>query len=197
MEELKIIIGKNIARLRAEHKLTQLELAERLNYSDKSISKWERGEAVPDVCVLVKLSEMFSVTLDQLVSDPAQPRANEDKPAESTTAQSVDRDRKRTLMRIVISGIWALSLAAFVSMWLLGWFMPSLFVYAIPVSAVATLVLNSIWMGGRHNAWILCVLISGILATVYTVFWGRNYWQVFLLAPPSFFIVFLASKLRK
>lgn len=197
MEELKIIIGKNIARLRAEHKLTQLELAERLNYSDKSISKWERGEAVPDVCVLVKLSEMFSVTLDQLVSDPAQPRANEDKPAESTAAQSVDRDRKRTLMRIVISGIWSLSLAAFVSMWLLGWFMPSLFVYAIPVSAVAALVLNSVWMGGRHNAWILCVLISGILATVYTVFWGRNYWQVFLLAPPSFFIVFLASKLRK
>ena len=52
MEDLKHIIAQNIVQLRKKSKLTQAELAERLNYSDKAISKWERGESIPDVAVL-------------------------------------------------------------------------------------------------------------------------------------------------
>ena len=201
MEELKNIIGKNIACLRAEHKLTQLELAERLNYSDKSISKWERCEAVPDVYVLVQLAEMFSVSVDYLVTshdnDADQPQESKKAPDEETRFPTGENDRKTTLLRLVISGIWVLSLMLFVGAWIAGHFLPSVFVYTLPVCAVATLVLNSVWRGGRHNPVIVCVLISGILASVYTAFWSCNYWQVFLLAPPSFLIVYLASKLKK
>ena len=49
MEELKSIIGENLASLRKEKKLTQAELAERFNYTDKAISKWEKGETSPDI----------------------------------------------------------------------------------------------------------------------------------------------------
>lgn len=67
MDELKNTIAKNLIALRTKAKLTQLQLAEMLNYSDKAVSKWERGEAVPDLRVLLRLSEIFGVSLDEIV----------------------------------------------------------------------------------------------------------------------------------
>ena len=51
-DNLKTIIAKNIVLLRTGERLTQAELAERLNYSDKAVSKWERGESLPDIAVI-------------------------------------------------------------------------------------------------------------------------------------------------
>ena len=67
MDDLKETIAKNLVDLRTQAKLTQLQLAEMLNYSDKAVSKWERGEAIPDIRVLIRLSEIYGVTLDDLV----------------------------------------------------------------------------------------------------------------------------------
>ena len=67
MEDLKDIIAKNLTELRTQAGLTQLQLAEMLNYSDKAVSKWERGEAIPDIRVLVRLSDIYGVSLDSLV----------------------------------------------------------------------------------------------------------------------------------
>ena len=68
MEDLKDVIAKNLVELRTNAKLTQLQLAEMLNYSDKAVSKWERGEAIPDIRVLTKIAEIYGVTLDDIVS---------------------------------------------------------------------------------------------------------------------------------
>ena len=59
MEDIKPIIAKNITALRQGAKLTQIELAERLNYSDKAVSKWERAESIPDITVLKTIADMF------------------------------------------------------------------------------------------------------------------------------------------
>ena len=67
MDDLKSTIAKNLIALRTKAKLTQLQLAEMLNYSDKAVSKWERGEAVPDLRVLLRLSEIFGVSIDEIV----------------------------------------------------------------------------------------------------------------------------------
>ena len=67
MEEMKLAIAKNIAALRQASRMTQLELAEKLNYSDKAISKWERGESIPDVLVLKSIADLFGVSLDYLL----------------------------------------------------------------------------------------------------------------------------------
>lgn len=67
MDELKSKIAKNLVELRTKARLTQLQLAEMLNYSDKAVSKWERGEAIPDIRVLIQLSELYGITLDDLV----------------------------------------------------------------------------------------------------------------------------------
>ena len=67
MVDLKPIIAKNITALRQSHKMTQIELAEKLNYSDKAVSKWERGESIPDVTVLKTIADLFGVSLDYLL----------------------------------------------------------------------------------------------------------------------------------
>ena len=68
MDELKLIFASNLIRLRTAAGMTQAELGEQLNYSDKSISKWERGEAIPDAAVLKRMSEIFGVTVDYLLT---------------------------------------------------------------------------------------------------------------------------------
>ncbi len=69
MQNLKPIIAKNISNLRQKNNMTQSDLASRLNYSDKAVSKWERAESMPDVAVLKEIADLFSVTLDYLVTD--------------------------------------------------------------------------------------------------------------------------------
>ena len=69
-EKLKIQIGSNIAFYRKQSGLTQAGLAEKLNYSDKAVSKWERGESIPDVLTLMQLSEQFEISIDALLEDP-------------------------------------------------------------------------------------------------------------------------------
>ena len=70
MKDIKSNIARNIQELRKARGMTQLELAERLNYSDKAISKWERGESVPDLYVLKQLADFYNVKIDTLISAP-------------------------------------------------------------------------------------------------------------------------------
>lgn len=67
MDDIKNIVAKNITELRLLNNMTQMELAEKINYSDKTVSKWERGESSPDIAVLVEIADLFGVTLDYLV----------------------------------------------------------------------------------------------------------------------------------
>ena len=69
-EDLKAVIARNIADLRRRAGMTQQDLAAKLNYTDKAISKWERGESAPDILTLVSLAEVFDVTVDDLLKDP-------------------------------------------------------------------------------------------------------------------------------
>ena len=68
-ENLKVLLGTNIANLRKRNGMTQAGLAEQLNFSDKAVSKWERGESLPDVPPLMRLAELFDVTVDDLLKD--------------------------------------------------------------------------------------------------------------------------------
>ena len=67
-ENVKYRIGANIAAYRKRDGLTQASLAEKLNYSDKAVSKWERGESVPDVLTLMQLAELFGITVNELLA---------------------------------------------------------------------------------------------------------------------------------
>lgn len=198
MEELKMIIAGNIGQLRRNAGLTQLELAERLNYSDKAVSKWERGESIPDVVTLKAVADCFSVSVDYLL------RA--DHPIESEVKRAYTKRQRRnhrliTVMACVL--VWLLSAFIFTSVdvvlpmerqWL--WIV---FVYAVPVTLIVLLVFNSIWGNRRSNFAIISVLIWSVLACIYVsslVFFSYNFWLAFIIGIPAQIIVGLWSGLR-
>ena len=80
----KNTIGQFIAALRKANGLTQQDVADRLNVSNKAVSRWERDECAPDLSVIPALAEMFGVTCDELlkgerISEPASPERKEPK----------------------------------------------------------------------------------------------------------------------
>ncbi len=193
MEEIKTIIAKNIASLRQARGITQLELAEKLNYTDKAVSKWERGESIPDVTVLLRLADIFEVSLDALV------RADTAAPAPNASARAKRNHGFITGMSIIL--VWLVATMLFVIIDLTGakifthWMS---FIYAVPVSFVVLLVLNSVWFNRRHNYLIISLLMWSVLAVLFLSFWlgGFNIWLIFVLGLPGQIIILLWSKLK-
>ena len=65
MDQIKI--GKFIAKQRKEKKLTQTQLAEQLNITDRAISKWENGKAMPDSSIMLELSNLLGISVNELL----------------------------------------------------------------------------------------------------------------------------------
>ena len=192
MDDLKYTTASNIINLRQKAGMTQSELAGLINYSDKSVSKWERAEAVPDAYVLKKMSEIFGVTVDYLLNphDGWDQDPRKKKPAYSN----------QIIMLLSVTGVWMLALILFISLWMLGNLVWIIFIYAILFSMLVLLVLNSVLEQGRHNYLIIGALILSIVASLYfsfLYFGKQNYWQLYLLLAPAWRVVFLTSRLRK
>lgn len=192
MDDLKYTTASNIINLRQKAGMTQSELAALINYSDKSVSKWERAEAVPDAYVLKKMSEIFGVTVDYLLSphDGWDQDPRQKKPAYSN----------QVIILLSVTGVWMLALILFISLWLLGHLVWIIFIYAILFSMLVLLVLNSVLEQGRHNYFIISALLLSVVASLYfsfLYFGKQNYWQLFLLLAPAWIVVYLASRLRK
>ena len=107
-EKLKNQLGANIVMYRKRSGLTQAKLAEQLNYSDKAVSKWERGESMPDVLTLVQLAELFEITVDDLLRDPDEIPANSGGPIEQAMEAAVEKTLKRKANKRMI--LWLSSL---------------------------------------------------------------------------------------
>lgn len=186
MQDLKSIIAKNITMLRQNEKMTQIDLAEKLNYSDKAVSKWERGESIPDVMVLKAIADLFGVTLDYLLEEDHQIRMEE-----KQIVEPVSPIRSHTVVTLLSELIvWFVATVAFVVIDLIrpgfvGEWLP--FAYAIPISMIVWLVFNSIWFNPRRNYLIISLLVwSLLLAVILTVqAWGRTAWQLLFLGIPG------------
>ena len=190
-EKLKKQVGANIAAYRKRAALTQAGLAEKLNYSDKAISKWERGDVTTDVFVLMQIADVFGVDVDYLLK-----QHNEIEPVIYTRPDSGSYTTKMITL-VTILGIWTVALFVFVILWICGMVVWQVFVYAVPVSLITLLVLNSVWNNGKNNRFIIAALVLSIIATVYLTFLSRNLWQLFILAIPSLLLVFLGAHIGK
>ena len=189
---LKNIIAQNIAQLRRDNNMTQLELAEKLNYSDKAISKWERGESLPDVAVLKNIADIFLVSVDYLLEETHKKIAP---PSARTTAR---KRRRGVITWLGVLLVWMVATIAFVTLQLIvpvkmsAWLT---FVWAIPVSAVVWLIMNSVWFNRRRNYLIVSVLMWTVLAAAHITLLvaGVNVWLIYLLGIPAQIIIFLWS----
>ncbi len=194
MDDLRKIIASNIVALRRSGKLTQGELAEKLNYSDKAVSKWERAESMPDIAVLKQIADMFGVTVDYLLSE--QHSASQIVMKKELT-HSVKRNRVIISM-LSASLVWLIATLVFVNLvfftdtkgdcWIA-------FIYAIPISSIVILVFNTIWGRRRLNFLIVTVLVWTTLLTLYLTlkmfFDNGGLWLIFILGVPGQLIIFL------
>ena len=180
-EKLKILIGSNISAYRRQIGLTQAELAEKLNYTDKAVSKWERGESVPDVITLVQLAELFGISMDELVGN-AQPAKKPKKEAKVRTKRQMDRNVIQLLVSLLV---WFVALFVYVVLSSLG--IPKTwigFLYAVPVNAIVLLSLRSAWRKFNWNFVLVSLIVWGSLVSFYMtmlIFAGFNIWKLFLL----------------
>lgn len=198
-DKLKKQIGANIAAYRKRAGLTQAGLAEKLNYSDKAVSKWERGESAPDVQTLVALAELYEVTVNDLLVDPnALPE--ETGAVQRVMGAAVEKTLKRKADKRIILGlssllVWFVALLIFVvvssfdipNSWIA-------FFYAVPADAIVMLSLRSAWRDFRWNQALISLLVWGSLLSLYMtglVFFDWNLWRIFLLGIPGQAAIFL------
>ena len=198
MDTIKSHVAKNITALRLAKGITQIELAQMLNYSDKAVSKWERAESIPDVTVLYRISEIFGVTLDYLV--------HPHKEVDDSGIKLHDATKRRnhiviTSMSILL--VWLIATTAFALLDMLPYNMNGMhslaFVYSIPISAIVWLVFNSVWFNTKINYVIISVIMWSSLTTLYLsflIFFSSNFWIIYSLGIPGQIIILLWSRIK-
>ena len=159
MEELKKIIAKNMVAYRKQAHLTQAELAEKINYSDKAVSKWERAEGIPDVLVLHELAQLYGVTVNDFLIEHVE---------EPKKVKSKSFWAKRWLITLLSAGVVFLVATVVTVLWLLidpNTNVPVAeytYLAAIPVSLIVVLVFSCIW----GKLWQRCLVVSALIWTL-------------------------------
>ena len=202
LENLKDQIGSNIALQRKRAGLTQAGLAEKLNYSDKAVSKWERGDSIPDVITLAQLAELFDITVNELVADPDVLPDDNPGNLERAMTQVSEKALRRKADKNIILGlssilVWFVALLAFVifsSFEILNRYSCLLFFYAVPANAIVLLSLRSAWRDFRWNKALISAIMWGSLLSIHVsllVFLNFNLWKLYLLGLPGQLAIFL------
>ncbi|UWG99136.1 helix-turn-helix domain-containing protein [Dehalobacter sp. DCM] len=194
MNDLKPVIAKNIIDLRKSVNWTQAELAQKLNYSDKAVSKWERAESIPDVIVLKEIADLFQVTIDYLLE-------SEHTINNVPDTLSLYRKRNRlivTMQSVALVFLIATILFVILNIFSINWGLPSwiVYIYALPVACIVLLVFNSIWGKGKINYAIISSLVWSVLLAVYVSFLAEDIWLIFFIGIPAQVIIVLWSNFK-
>lgn len=194
MDELRLITASNLIKLRTGAGMTQAELGSMLNYSDKTVSKWERAESLPDAFVLKQLASIFGVTVDYLLCEHDEwewepgPEPERDDGAGFSTG---------VVTLVAVMGIWTLAAFMFVIFWIIGSLQWIIFAAAVPVTVITLLVFNCIWRHGRNNVWIVAALVLSIFLLIYLTLLKFNLWQLVFVLIPAEILVFLSFRIRR
>lgn len=193
MENFKGTVAKNLKELRTAAGFTQSELAESLNYSDKAVSKWERGESLPDIMVLKQLADMYGVSVDYFLSD-------EHKPApQSENAERTIRRNRFIITLLAVSVVWLVATIAFVMLELIMQSTSKIwlaYIVAIPVSCIVLLIFNTIWGNHKLNFVIISVLVWSSFLSLCLIISFKDIWLIFVIGIPAQIIIALWSRLK-
>ena len=178
--EIRQNIATNISAMRNSAGMTQAQFAEKLNYTDKAISKWERGESVPDIAVLWKIADMFGVTVDWLISDHGSSEATPD--AEAVRAGK----QNRILISLLSSvGVWFIATIVFIVLQSIGadrvW-LP--FMWAVPATCIDLLVFNAIWGRYKINFLFISLIIWTLIGSTFITIANPALWYMFIFGIP-------------
>lgn len=203
-EKLKKQIGANIAAYRKRAGLTQAILAEKLNYTDKAVSKWERGESCPDIPTVMAIADILGISVNELLCDPNALPANAGGRVEQTMEKVVQKALKRKANKRTILGlssvlVWFVALLIYVIVSTVGiphsWLA---FLFAIPADCIVMLSLRSAWRDFRWNRALISGIMWGALASIFAtllVIWNIDLSKIFLLGIPGQAAILLWFKL--
>lgn len=179
MNNVKNNIASNLTRLRKEHNLTQSELALKLNYTDKSVSKWEHGESVPPIETLKELADLYGVTIDYLVQDFPE------------DLYDIKIDDKKTSTNKLIIALLSMSIVWFIATFLFVNYSITqhihlwiFFVWAVPLSSIVLLVFNCLWGKKKLTYVLISIIFWSFLTSIYLTFLQYNMWMIFVLGVP-------------
>ena len=192
MENIKEIVRDNLIKLRKENKLTQLELAQKVGYSDKAISRWETGETTPDVETLNVLAGLYNVPISYFFNEVNEPVVVNKKVANK------QRVNKVAISLLAIASIWFVAIILFdilnklvgVRAWLA-------FIWVIPVSFLLAMIFNSIW-GYQIWTYIFASAFSWtFILAVHLQFIHYSSFMIFIAGVPIQVIIILVYCLRR
>ncbi|MBE6808556.1 MAG: helix-turn-helix transcriptional regulator [Ruminococcaceae bacterium] len=198
MSDIKFVIAKNIYELRVAKGMTQLELAEELHYSDKAVSKWEKGDSLPEITTLIAIAEIFGVTLDYFTKEHKEEKIH----TENKIVKKIKVKNRALISTISVLLVWLIATFTYflLDVFIKSWAIASLpFLYAIPISFVVWLIFNSMWFNQHRNFLIISLLMWVGLGTIFITFFvfGINIPKIFLLGIPAQIIIALWSGLKK
>lgn len=183
--DIKNNLAQNLVILRKQFNMTQAEFAQKLNYSDKAVSKWERGEAIPDLIVVKQIADIYGVTVDYLISEPKIKKPK----------TILNLNLKRGLIMCASAGLtWLVAVLCFTFIKLIA---PSIandvwlcFIIAIPVTFIVILVLSAVWKNYITLFISISLLVWTTLLAIYicliTLLVNPHYtlWMLFLIGVP-------------
>lgn len=195
-DDIKTNVANNLITLRKSHGLTQADVAKALNYSDKSVSKWEHADSLPDISILSALADMYGVTLDYLTHEDAEEQLNY-----LNGKSDPERERKITIAILSVTIIFLCSTIAFVYSYM---FRPSskvfwqAFVWGVPASSLILQHYNRKWLQSILAKIILqSIFLWSLLLCAYLQFFNYQLWLIFILGIPVEIIIILSSNLTK
>ena len=155
--KIKNNIAKNIIFYRKKNNMTQLDLANALSYSDKAVSKWERGVAIPDLIVLIRISELFNISLNDLIGDEVETNIS-DESIDDARAKYL-KSKHKLITALSVGLTWLVAAVLFFLFKMIFINHPEykfylFFVYAVPASFIVWLVFNLIWGNPKLTVYI-------------------------------------------
>ena len=186
MKAIKEVLIENLISLRKEHKLTQLELAEKIGYSDKAVSRWEHGEVLPDVETLDKIAGIYGIPLSALL---------EEHDGGLKKAHVSSNRNHIVITSLAMTLVWFIAVFVYVILFLkTGKNIWQVFILAVTASAIVALVFSAIWSKAKRKTLIsvFCsVIVWSVLIFIHVSFGNYRLWPVYFLGIPLQIAIFL------
>ena len=190
MEEInnfKHIVTKNLVYYRKKANLTQLELAEKINYSDKAVSKWERGETLPDIYILKQLADIYGITVDSFLNE------KQETPNSASVLKQTFINRRLLITSMSIGLAWLLATIVYVILLWAGIRTNSYlaFIFAIPVTAIIGIVFTGIWRKHWIQFSFVSLLVWSTLLSIFLLIKNNDMGLIFIIGAPLQILVIL------
>ena len=191
VENIKECIRENLILLRKENKFTQLELAEKIGYSDKAISRWEIGEVTPDVETLDRLATIYGVPISVFFTK------NNGKSITTRAMRRSDGVKRSVIMLLGVALVWytAILLFSIFSRYEIerGWMS---IIWAIPLSFLVLVLFNVKWGFKLLNVVFISILSWTSILALYLQLIDFNLFLLFPAGAPIQAVIILSYFIR-